>query len=91
MLFSLATIIAIAVNYQIGTMIRVAVGKSGSLRYTPNNITTEVGTTIEFNFFLNVSSQIKDLLTRLKKFAESFYCSVLLCQSLSSSHKWLFL
>jgi len=50
-LFSLATIAAMAVNSQMGTTIKVAVGEGGSLRYTPNNITAKIGSAIEFNFF----------------------------------------
>jgi len=59
-LLGLAAIAAMAVNSQMGTTIRVAVGEGGSLRYSPNNITAKVGTAIEFNFFPNVSNQIGD-------------------------------
>jgi plastocyanin len=59
-LLGLAAIAAMAVNSQMGTTIRVAVGEGGSLRYSPNNITAKVGTAIEFNFFPNVSNQIED-------------------------------
>ncbi|KAH6668382.1 Cupredoxin, partial [Halenospora varia] len=58
-LLGLAAIAAMAVNSQMGTAIRVAVGESGSLRYSPNNITAKVGTAIEFNFFPNNHSVVQ--------------------------------
>lgn len=66
MLLGFAAIAAMAVNSQMGTTIRVAVGEGESLRYSPNNITAKVGTAIEFNFFPNVINQVENLPTKLK-------------------------
>jgi hypothetical protein len=66
MLLGFAAIAAMAVNSQMGTTIKVAVGEGESLRYSPNNITAKVGTAIEFNFFPNVIHQVESLPTKLK-------------------------